>query len=117
MGTLILLAGWLVVTFFGIFLAVQDSTSNFFDFGALRTIFEGGAVNASFSVAWVIVGVIIGIIGAAAVIGVGYLPIWVALARKHHEKTPIVLINFFADWTIIGWFGALSWSLTKVDND
>ncbi|MBK1697550.1 superinfection immunity protein [Rhodovibrio salinarum] len=39
----------------------------------------------------------------------GYLlPIGVAVFFKHRRMRPIVLVNIFAGWTVIGWFMALA---------
>jgi len=46
-------------------------------------------------------------------IGLGLLPTWIALARKHREVVPILLLNLFLGWTIIGWIAALIWSATS----
>lgn len=42
------------------------------------------------------------------------MPVVIAAARSHHQKWLIVLLNVFAGWTIIGWIGALIWSLKPV---
>lgn len=40
-----------------------------------------------------------------------FVPTDVALGRKHPQKVPILLLNTLACWTVVGWVGALIWSL------
>lgn len=40
-----------------------------------------------------------------------FTPSFIAFFRGHHQKLPIVLLNFFFGWTFIGWVGSLIWSL------
>lgn len=35
------------------------------------------------------------------------------LARNKPSFLPILLLNFFLGWTILGWFGALIWGLAE----
>ncbi len=46
-----------------------------------------------------------------------FLPTMVAFARRHKNKMPIVLVNFFVGWTVLGWFVALVWSFTSNTNE
>lgn len=39
-----------------------------------------------------------------------FLPTMIALGRSHHNGVPIVLVNIFLGWTVLGWFWALIWS-------
>lgn len=48
----------------------------------------------------------------AAAIAMYWLPTIVAIARKHSQLTPIVLLNFLLGWTLIGWVVALVWAFT-----
>jgi hypothetical protein len=42
---------------------------------------------------------------------VGYfVPTIIALARGHKFATPIMIINIFLGWTLVGWVGALAWA-------
>jgi hypothetical protein len=41
------------------------------------------------------------------------LPALIAICRRHHNKVPIILVNIFAGWTILGWFVAFIWSFTS----
>ncbi len=40
------------------------------------------------------------------------LPTLVALRRHHHQRMAIAALNFLLGWTLLGWVGALVWSLT-----
>lgn len=40
-----------------------------------------------------------------------YLPIIIAIFRKHKNFLPIFIINFFLGWTVIGWLISLIWSV------
>jgi hypothetical protein len=41
-----------------------------------------------------------------------FLPILVAVSRKHNNASAIGVLNFLLGWTIAGWIGALIWSMT-----
>ncbi len=41
-----------------------------------------------------------------------FVPSIIAFARKHRNAVPILLLNIFLGWTLLGWIGALIWSLT-----
>ena len=41
---------------------------------------------------------------------------WPALTgfkRRHKNAVPILILNFFLGWTILGWIGAFIWSHTS----
>lgn len=40
------------------------------------------------------------------------LPSIIAFEREHHQFGPIVVINLVFGWTVLGWFGALAWSVS-----
>jgi len=42
-----------------------------------------------------------------------FLPTVVAAARKHNNGGPILLVNLFFGWSVIGWLVALIWSFTS----
>ncbi|QZT33716.1 superinfection immunity protein [Caldalkalibacillus thermarum TA2.A1] len=44
-----------------------------------------------------------------------FVPAIVALVRKHHNKMAIIALNVLLGWTLLGWVGALVWSLTRVE--
>lgn len=46
-----------------------------------------------------------------------FLPTFVANGRNHRNATPIVLINLFLGWTVIGWVGALVWATLHQPGD
>lgn len=45
---------------------------------------------------------------AVAIIGVYWLPTFVANARAHHNRSTILVLNLFLGWTFIGWVVALA---------
>lgn len=51
-----------------------------------------------------------------SVLGIAFaycLPAFIALGRGHPNCVPILIVNLSLGWTVIGWVGALLWSLTK----
>jgi Superinfection immunity protein len=42
-----------------------------------------------------------------------FLPTFLALARGHPNSFLLAIVNLSLGWTVIGWAGALFWSLTK----
>lgn len=44
------------------------------------------------------------------VIAIYFLPGIVAHVRVHNDENSIVILNFFAGWTVVGWLAALIWS-------
>lgn len=40
-------------------------------------------------------------------------PSIIAFKRRHKNFLPIVLVNFFLGWTLLGWFICLVWSTTS----
>ncbi len=42
-----------------------------------------------------------------------FLPTFLALARGHPNAFLLAIVNLSLGWTVIGWVGALFWSLTK----
>lgn len=59
-----------------------------------------------------VLGTVIWLVFAAVGFVLYWLPAVLALARKHHQLMPIVLVNFFFGWTGIGWIAALVWSVS-----
>jgi hypothetical protein len=41
-----------------------------------------------------------------------FIPSIVAVMRKHNNRNPIIVLNFFLGWTFFGWVIALVWALT-----
>jgi len=50
------------------------------------------------------------------IIFVYLIPSFIAYGREHHNKGAIILLNLFLGWTALGWFAALIWSVTAVQN-
>ncbi len=40
-------------------------------------------------------------------------PAGIAAHRRHRNMTPILLVNLFLGWTVVGWLVALIWSTTS----
>lgn len=43
-------------------------------------------------------------------VGVYFLPSFVAAGNKHRQSTAIFLLNLLLGWTVLGWIAALIWS-------
>lgn len=39
------------------------------------------------------------------------IPSFVAVHREHENKAGILIVNFLAGWTIVGWIYCMVWSL------
>lgn len=39
-----------------------------------------------------------------------FVPSFVAWKRKHRQLVPIILVNVFFGWSLIGWVAALVWA-------
>lgn len=48
----------------------------------------------------------------AMVIALYCTPSIIAMARKHQNRTGIILLNLLLGWTLIGWIAALIWSVS-----
>jgi ABC-type transport system involved in cytochrome c biogenesis permease component len=46
-----------------------------------------------------------------------FTPSLVAAMRRHPNAVAIMALNFFLGWTVLGWVGALVWSLTATRRD
>ena len=42
-----------------------------------------------------------------------FLPALVAAHRKHRQTVPILLLNFFLGWSVLGWIFAIVWAFTN----
>lgn len=49
-----------------------------------------------------------------SILGLYLAPLIIATIRDHHRLPSIGLLNFAAGWTIVGWIGALVWSVTAI---
>lgn len=44
-----------------------------------------------------------------------FLPSIIAAARSHPNMVPIVVVNLFLGWLLVGWVIALAWAFTAYD--
>lgn len=58
--------------------------------------------------AMVLIVVLVGIV----LLGLYFVPTFVAFSRRHKQRVAIVVLNLFAGWTAILWVVALAWSFT-----
>src|SRR5688500_13459247 len=56
-------------------------------------------------------GFIVGLITIVFLIGLYFLPTFVAYSRKQGSAGAIFVLNLFLGWSFIGWIAALIWSL------
>ena len=42
-----------------------------------------------------------------------FIPSLIGILRKHHNLVGLIALNFFLGWTVLGWVGALVWSLLR----
>lgn len=47
------------------------------------------------------------------VLGMYFLPSFIAFSRNHRNKVGILVLNIFLGWTFLGWVAALVWSLSN----
>lgn len=52
-----------------------------------------------------------------SLIALPFLPMIIALLRRHKNVTPIILTNLLLGWTIIGYIIALIWSTSNACQD
>ena len=45
-----------------------------------------------------------------------FLPTIIANSNNKKQKLAIFLLNLLLGWTVLGWIGALIWSVVKEDN-
>ena len=50
---------------------------------------------------------------AAIFLGIYFIPTIIAFRKKHKDKVPILLLNIFLGWSILGYVGALIWSVME----
>lgn len=41
-----------------------------------------------------------------------FVPAITAIDRGHHQAAAIIALNLLLGWTLLGWVGAMVWSLT-----
>jgi T4 superinfection immunity protein/uncharacterized protein UPF0547 len=49
---------------------------------------------------------------ALFLLGIYFIPSFVALMREHHQRGAIIALNLFLGWSLIGWVMALVWAFT-----
>ena len=54
-----------------------------------------------------------GTVGLIVLLLLYFVPSVVAFARHHHNQWAIFALNLFLGWSVLGWIGALVWSLTR----
>lgn len=54
-----------------------------------------------------------GVILIILMLAVYFLPAIIAAMKEHHNFVAILILNVFLGWTLIGWVGALVWSVMK----
>lgn len=60
----------------------------------------------------VIIGFFV-LIAFLIVLSITFIPVIIAVTRKHNDTILIFLLVFFFGWTVIGWIIALIWSLSS----
>jgi Na+/proline symporter len=58
--------------------------------------------------------IIMVLIVLGCMLGVYFIPSFVASDRKHHNRLAIYVLNLFLGWTFLGWVLALIWACTMV---
>ena len=53
----------------------------------------------------------------AFIIGIYFLPDWVAQSRGHPDRGSIFVLNLFLGWTFLGWVAALIWANSYIDKN
>jgi hypothetical protein len=54
--------------------------------------------------------ILISILFILILITIYILPIIIAIIRKHNNLSPVILVNIFFGWSVIGWIVSLIWS-------
>lgn len=57
---------------------------------------------------------VLGFAACAVALVVYFLPGIIASRRGHPNTMPVLVVNFFFGWTLLGWVGALAWSLSSI---
>ena len=53
----------------------------------------------------------------AFLLGIYFLPDWVAQSRGHPERGSIFILNLFLGWTFLGWVAALIWAFSSINKN
>jgi len=48
-----------------------------------------------------------------AIIALYFLPLLIAIERRHRQLVPLAILNVAFGWTLIGWIACLAWAFTK----
>ena len=51
----------------------------------------------------------------ALILGIYFLPDWIAQSRGHPNRGSIFVLNLFLGWTFLGWVAALIWANSFID--
>ena len=51
----------------------------------------------------------------ALILGIYFLPDWIAQSRGHPNRGSIFILNLFLGWTFLGWVAALIWANSFID--
>lgn len=57
---------------------------------------------------------IYGLFLVAVMLSAYFIPTIIAIARHHHQRLAIFVLNMMLGWTVLGWIAALVWSATAV---
>ena len=53
----------------------------------------------------------------AFILGIYFLPDWIAQSRGHPNRGSIFILNLFLGWTFLGWVAALVWANSYIDKN
>jgi uncharacterized membrane protein YqaE (UPF0057 family) len=56
-----------------------------------------------------------GLIGVIVLAVLYFIPGLIAGFRGHPNATPVLILNLFLGWTVLGWIVALIWSFTAIE--
>ena len=56
-------------------------------------------------------------LAVALILGIYFLPDWIAQSRGHPNRGSIFVLNLFLGWTFLGWVAALIWANSYIDKD
>jgi hypothetical protein len=57
--------------------------------------------------------IFVGLFFIALAFALYFVPGIIAYKRNHNNLIAIVIINIFLGWTVLGWLGALIWSVSN----
>lgn len=73
---------------------------------------------AALMVGLLIIGILAPYFALSILALVGYFaPMITAFVRRHKQRQAIAMLNFLLGWTVLGWAGAMIWSLTISERD